>query len=70
MDLTFIKGFAIGYASMGKTAIAEIQFAGKWSALTKLYSVQLSCKSMSYNFILVIIYEIRLYFPRFRSIGE
>jgi hypothetical protein len=23
------SGFAIGYASMGKTAIAEIQFAGK-----------------------------------------
>ena len=31
-----MKGFAIGYASMGKTAIAEIQFAGlydHWAAV-------------------------------------
>lgn len=26
--VVFFSGFAIGYASMGKTAIAEIQFAG------------------------------------------
>jgi hypothetical protein len=28
IDVIFSPGFAIGYASMGKTAIAEIQFAG------------------------------------------
>ena len=31
-----IAGFAIGYASMGKTAIAEIQFAGAYNVMYKL----------------------------------
>lgn len=62
-----IAGFAIGYASMGKTAIAEIQFAGYYS-LYRILILRISMLNLALYVLDIFIMLLDYIFPAFDQI--